>query len=314
VLTERVQTLKRASLRHVGHDDGAETVTVDSPIPYRLDHLIDWLKRDDTEKISTPPSGRLEPGPHHGQLTGLISRLEARAADPRFAFVFDPPGHTLSFDWLISTATRLLRAGRGAEGIKIIDLSEVPSTILPVVAGVLARLVHDVQFWIEPSLRTPVCIVCDEAHLYLPLPEDTRPVQQAALRAFERIAKEGRKYGVALLVVTQRPSDVSRTILSQCNNFAIMRVSSDRDRQMIERLVPETLTGVMDVLPSLDVGEAVMVGDALPIPTPIRFDAPAVQPSSATQPYWSMWSETASSNDAIAAGVEALRRQRRAFA
>jgi Helicase HerA, central domain len=311
LLTDHVQTLKRASLREAGEEEGVDTSTVDSPIPYRLDHLIEWLKRDDTERIPHHPSGRVEPGPYYGRMTGLISRLEARTADPRYAFMFDPPPFTLSYAWLTDTVTKLLKAGPGESGIKIIDLSEVPSVILPVVAGVLARLVYDVQFWMERSQRTPICIVCDEAHLYLPLPEDTRPIHKAALMAFEAIAKEGRKYGVALLVVSQRPFDVSRTVLSQCNNFIIMRVTSDRDRELIERLIPETLSSVMDVLPALDVGEAVMVGDALLVPTRIKFDPPVLKPASATQPYWSLWSSQPSSREAITAGVEAFRKQLR---
>ena len=145
----------------------------------------------------------------------------------------------------------------------------------------------------------------------MPLPEDTRPVHMAALRAFESIAKEGRKYGVALLVVSQRPHDVSRTILSQCNNFIVMRITSDRDRAMIERLMPEQLSGVMDVLPALDVGEAVMIGDALLVPTRLKVDPPSIKPASGTQPYWTMWSQQPSSKDAIAAGIDALRKQLR---
>ena len=311
VLADHIQTLKRAALRDAGLEQGVDTSTVDSPIPYRLEHLVDWLKRDDVERTPHHPSGRLESGPHNGKLSGLIARLDARIADPRYAFIFNPPVRTLNHDWLTATATSLLQAGRRHAGIKIVDLSEVPSMILPVVAGVLGRIIYDVQFWMEPGHRTPVCVVCDEAHLYLPSDAGSRFLHSAALHAFESIAKEGRKYGVSLLVVSQRPSDVSRTILSQCNNFMIMRVTSDRDREMIERLMPESLSGVMDVLPALEIGEAVVVGDALLIPTRIKLDAPTIRPASGTQPYWTLWSERPSSEQAIAAGVEALRRQLR---
>jgi len=157
-----------------------------------------------------------------------------------------------------------------------------------------------------------VRVVCDEAHLYLPAAEESGPVHRAALRAFEAIAKEGRKYGVALLVVSQRPTDVSRTILSQCNNFVLMRMTNDYDQAIIEKLVPETLSGVTGVLPVLDVGEAVVIGDALLLPSRVKFDAPASKPASSTQPYWTLWAEQPSSRRAIAAGVEALRKQLRA--
>jgi uncharacterized protein len=172
--------------------------------------------------------------------------------------------------------------------------------------------VFELQFWMEPRHRTPVSLVCDEAHLYLPAREDSSPVHEVAVRAFEAIAKEGRKYGVALIVVSQRPTDVSRTILSQCSNFLVMRVTNDYDRTMIERLIPERLSAITGILPGLDVGEAVLIGDALLLPTRIKLDPPMIAPDSATQPYWTMWAHQPSKPAAIAAGGEALRYQFRA--
>jgi uncharacterized protein len=309
--TEHVQTLKQISLVDAGREDAVTRFNVDSPIPYRLDSLIRMLEADNTERIPQHPSNRVEPGPYYGRLTGFITRLLARTQDPRFGFIFDAPPETLSHDWLTDTAAALLQSGPGSTGIKIIDMSEVPSAVLPIVVGVLARFIYDVQFWMQPERRVPIALVCDEAHLYLPGREDRSPIHQAAISAFESIAKEGRKYGVGLLIVTQRPSDVSRTILSQCNNFIVMRVANDQDQAMIERLAPETVAGVKGVLPVLDVGEAVVIGDALMLTSRVKFDTPRVKPSSATQRYWSMWSQTPSSHDAIKASVDALRNQLR---
>ena len=313
--TEHVQMLKQVSLVETAPGDErtqpVSTFTVDAPIPYRLSHLVRLLRNDDTEKIPQPPSTRLEQGPFFGRLSGFISRLEARATDPRYGFIFSPPDSTLSYAWLVETATKLLEAGPGSIGIKVVDLSEVPSAAAPLVAGVLARLVYDVQFWMPPARRTPVCLVCDEAHLYLPPAEKAGAAHRAALQAFEAIAKEGRKYGVALLVVSQRPTDVNATILSQCNNFLVMRLTNDHDRAMIERLIPEALSGVAGVLPALEPGEAVVIGDALLLPTRVKLDPPSHPPASATQRYWSLWTEQPSSQEAIAAGVEALRNQLR---
>jgi len=308
-LTDRVQTLKRSTLAERGAHDAVATATVDSPVPYKLEQLLDWAHRDEVEVIVRQPSGRVDPGPYAGKLGGLISRLEARLADPRYGFIFQPPDVAGGDDWLLATAQKLLSAGQGEEGIKVIDLSEVPTAILPMVAGVLVRLVYNIQFWMDPGQRTPVCIVCDEAHTYLPADRSDSPVHRVALDAFEAIAKEGRKYGVCLAVVSQRPSDVSRTILSQCNNFVIMRLTNDQDQDVVSRVVPDALASVTGVLPLLDVGEAIVVGDALLLPLRIKLDAPAIGPASATMPYWSMWSSKSSSDDAIAAGVEALRHQ-----
>jgi hypothetical protein len=322
-LVEHLQTLRGVGLIEAGRDDAVRTMSVDSPIPYRLGHLVQMLRRDNAEKVQEPPSHQLVPGRYFGRLTSLISRFEARIGDPRYGFVFTPPEATLRYEWLGELATTLLGTGPERTGVKIIDLSEVPSQILQTVIGVLARLLYEIQFWTAPSQRTPLCLVCDEAHLYLPAAEEPGTAVRSsgpgaredgpnvAVRAFESIAKEGRKYGVTLFVVSQRPSDVSRTILSQCNNFIVMRMKNDHDRAMIERLVPETLSGVTDTLPVLDVGEAIVIGDAVPLPTRIVLAQPRAKPASATQPFWSDWGARAGSVEAIVAGVEALRDQQR---
>jgi DNA helicase HerA-like ATPase len=308
-LTDRVQTLKRSTLSYSGSHDAIATATVDSPVPYQLQHLVDWLKRDEIETIIRHPTGRVDPGPFNGKLGGLISRLEARIADPRYGFIFQPPEYTEQGDWLVDTASRLMSSAEGEPGIKVVDLSEVPSAILPLVAGVLGRLVYNVQFWMRPEDRTPVCLVCDEAHLYLPAAQETTPVERVALGAFEAIAKEGRKYGVCLMVISQRPSDVSHTILSQCNNFIVMRLTNDLDQQVIAHVVPGALADIRGLLPMLDVGEALVIGDALLMPTRIKINRPQIRPDSATMPLWTMWSTRPASHEAIAAGVNALRSQ-----
>jgi Helicase HerA, central domain len=306
--SDHVHKLKVSSLLEEGYEETAATVTVDSPVPYRLDNLLAWLTADDEEKIVKQPSGDVIPGPFAGRLTRFISRLQARLADGRYAFMFNPPDECLEYDWLVKTAATLLDTAHGP-GIKVIDFSEVPAEAVPVVAGVLARLLYDIQFWTEAEHRTPLCFVCDEAHLYMPTPEGKGPTHREALRAFEQIAKEGRKYGVGLLIVSQRPADVSRTVLAQCNNFIVLRLTNDQDQQVIAQLVPDSLTRLTDVLPLLDVGEALLLGDALLLSTRVKLDPPAIQPASATRSFWNDWASQPSSDAAIVDGVEALRRQ-----
>lgn len=307
--TDHVYKLKRGTLFEIGHEDIAGTFTVDSPIPYRLSTLMSWLGSDDTEKIVRQPSGQVDPGPYYDRLTRFIGRLEARISDGRYAFMFQPPDECLEYEWLEKFVASLLDAGFDRPGIKVIDFSEVPAEALPVVVGVIARLLYDVQFWMDPDQRTPISFICDEAHLYLPVSEASEPVHRVALRAFEEIAKEGRKYGVGLVIVTQRPADVSRTVVAQCNNFIVMRLTNDRDQQVIEQLVPESLSRLTDLLPLLEVGEAVVLGDALLLPTPVRFDPPAIKPASATRAFWNDWATQPTSAGAIVEGVESLRRQ-----
>jgi DNA helicase HerA-like ATPase len=157
--------------------------------------------------------------------------------------------------------------------------------------------------------RTPVCLVCDEAHLYLPVRSDTDAAAKRALDTFERIAKEGRKYGVSLLVVSQRPSDVSKTILSQCNNFIALRLTNEQDQSAVKSVMPDSMAGIADVLPLLDIGEAIILGDAVLLPSRIKLDKPTATPLSLTKNFWREWAEKASNADAIRAAVENLRRQ-----
>ena len=305
--TTHVRALKQETLERLHLGDAAATFTVDSPIPYRLDELLERLEADDTEMVEGSRGPRK--GPYNGTLTRFIGRLRAKAMDRRYGFSFRPPPDAEEYEWLQEQIQQLLCSSAEAPGIKVIDFSEVPSDVLPIVTGVLARTLYDVQFWISEDSRTPITFVCDEAHLYLPVNESADAVSGRALAAFERVAKEGRKYGVSLLVVSQRPSDVSRTILSQCNNFIAMRLTNEQDQHVVRRFTSESMSGLVDVLPLLDVGEALLLGDAMLLPTRVKFDPPAVRPTSATREFWTEWGSTPPDTAAVARGVEALRRQ-----
>jgi len=307
--TLHVRDLKGATLDTEKMAEVKATFTVDSPIPYGLDQLIELLDKDNTTK------GMGKTGPVKGEwedrLTRFISRLKAKAEDRRYGFMFRPPERALKYDWLAEQVTMLLASGPEKPGIKVVDFSEVPSDVLPVVTAVLARLLYDVQFWTDPMKRTPFVFVCDEAHLYLPDHGDADAVEKQALCCFERIAKEGRKYGVSLLVVSQRPSDVSRTILSQCNNFVVLRLTNDQDQNVVRRLVPDSLEGLLDGLPLLDTGEALLLGDAILLPARIKLRFPTIEPLSQTRNFWQEWGDSAPDPGAVSAAVETLRRQSR---
>lgn len=306
--TSHVRALKQKTLEAEGKYDVAKTFTVDSPIPYALKDLLDALNIDNTTK-GVGKNGPVK-GEWEDKLTRFISRMEAKLEDRRYGFMFAPPAAANTYGWLAAQIARLL-SSNGGKGIKVIDFSEVPSDVLPVVTGTLARLLYDVQFWMAADKRTPVTLLCDEAHLYLPIRDDADAVQRQALGAFERIAKEGRKYGFSLLVVSQRPSDVSRTILSQCNNFLSLRLTNDMDQGVIKRLMPDSLAGLTSVLPLLDTGEALMLGDAVLLPSRIKLDIPTIAPDSATRDFWKDWGAQAPDETALAKAVESLRSQTR---
>jgi hypothetical protein len=311
--TTHVREFKDTTLKDEKQEMVRATFTVDSPVPYKLADLLVKLREDDTGMKPGATKAEIK-GDWNGKLTRFISRLEAKAEDRRYGFMFKPPDAALKYDWLAKQISKLLAPGEGKHGIKVVDFSEVPSDVLPVVTGVFARLLYDVQFWMQPEKRTPFVFVCDEAHLYLPVRDAADAVEKQALYSFERIAKEGRKYGVSLLVVSQRPSDVSQTILSQCNNFLILRLTNDQDQNVVRRLMPDSLAGVLDGLPLLDTGEALLLGDAILLPARIKLKFPTIEPLSQTRNFWQEWGEKAPDSAAVAVAVETLRRQSRAAA
>lgn len=310
--TLHIRELKMDTLQNEGKTEVQKTFTVDSPIPFDMNKLIEKLKDDDTRK-GTGKNGAPVKGDWEGKLTRFIARLEAKIEDKTYGFMFQPHSNTQGYSWLANMICNLLGYSDKQKGIKIIDFSEVPSDVLPVVTGTLARLLYDIQFWMEAEKRTPFSLICDEAHLYLPIKDEADSVQKQALYNFERIAKEGRKYGVSLIAVSQRPADVSKTILSQCNNFIVLRLTNEKDKGVIKNLLPDSLKSTIDFLPLLDVGEALVVGDAILLPSKIILDKPEKdhRPLSATRNFWDDWDSCQQNNDAVAQAVEALRKQSR---
>lgn len=197
--------------------------------------------------------------------------------------------------------------GRGSQedgkgGIKIINFSEVPSDILPLMVSLIARLIFTVSQWTPPDNRHPIALFCDEAHLYIPERASSDSADEISVGIFERIAKEGRKYGVGLVVISQRPSEVNRTVLSQCNNVIAMRLTNGDDQSVIKRLLPDSLGGFGDLLPVLDIGEALVVGDASLLPTRVVVSGPRFKPNSATVDFWDRWRDAgpvAGTEDAV---------------
>ncbi len=221
-------------------------------------------------------------------------------------FIFNKDEILLNYDWINDFAKKLMDFGKN-NGLKIIDFSEVPSDILPLITGLIGRFIFTVQQWMQDHYRQPIALFCDEAHLYLPANTNSS-IEEKGLHNFERIAKEGRKYGISLVVISQRPSDVSKTILSQCGNFIAMRLTNPDDQNVIRRLFPDNLGDFSEMLPILDVGEALIVGDASLLPTRVVIDKPKIKPNSATVNFWDEWAKE-KNEKGIENAVEALRRQ-----
>lgn len=287
------------------------SITIDSPIPYDIKKVLVEIKRLDDEMIAGAKANTEKQGAFYGKLTRFIQRLEAKTEDKRLGFMFQISDDELHIDWLNELCTYLMQGSKvsaNKAGIKIIDFSEVPSDVLPLVISLVARIVFTVQQWTEKEKRHPICLLCDEAHLYIPERTNQDAAAELGLKSFERIAKEGRKYGVSLTVISQRPAEVNRTVLSQCNNFIALRLSNAEDQAVIKRLLPDNLAGLTDVLPILDIGEALIVGDASLLPTRVIIDEPTIKPQSATINFWTEWSNDNAEQD-IPTAVSGLRRQ-----
>lgn len=300
---------KKNTLRSLKKDEILNAFTLDSPIPFDINRVLKELSRLNSEMV--PGSGdKVKQGPFFGQFSRFLVRLNSKVSDKRYGFLFHAPESEHNYDAMADLVARLMDYSTEKAQIKVIDFSEVPADILPVIVGLVARIIYQVQFWTERAKRRPIALVCDEAHIYLPKKDDKNPTEQRAIENFEKIAKEGRKYGVALLIVSQRPSDVSRTILSQCNNIIALRLTNSDDQNTVKRFMPESLVGLMETLPILDVGEALVVGDAVLLPSRIRIHPPNQKPLSATIDFWDEWSITPDVPDFVQA-VENMRRQNR---
>ena len=299
---------KKDFLHGMGLEEMEANITLDSPIPYSLDKMIDCLTALDQEMVPGARAGAEKKGPYNGQLTRFIQRLETKRKDKRLNFMFSREESLLKYDYMDELCCKLmLPAQNGKKGVKIIDFSEVPSDILPLIVSLIARVVFSVQQWSQVGERHPIAIFCDEAHLYIPAYTE-KSIDDASLVTFERISKEGRKYGVGLVVISQRPSEVNRTVLSQSNNFIAMRLTNADDQTVVKRLLPDSLGDYAEMLPILDIGEALIVGDASLLPSRIRIAPPKLKPRSATIDFWDEWAKETSAVN-IRNAIEALRKQ-----
>ena len=308
VFQDAVVVGKKETLEKLGKKEVLSAFTLDSPVPFSLEKVIKTLK-DMNEEMVQGVRG-LKQGQFFGQFSRLLTRLNSKLSDKRYGFLFSAPDSEHGYDSMAKMASKLMDYATKQAQIKIIDFSEVPADILPVIVGLVARIIYQVQFWTDQDKRHPLALVCDEAHIYLPEKAGKNPVEIRAIESLEKIAKEGRKYGVSLTIISQRPSDVSTTILSQCNNVIALRLTNGTDRSTVTKLMPESLESLLEVLPIMDVGEALVVGDSVLLPSRIKINKPEEKPLSATIDFWSEWMKKIEKPD-FDKSVENMRKQRR---
>jgi hypothetical protein len=255
-------------------------VTVDSPIPYLL---------TDLNGIIVNEMGKLDRAGDTLPFQRLKTKLDELKADPRYSFMFS--GMLVS-DSMPSFIGRLFRLPANGRPISIVDVSGVPSEVTSVVVSVLARMVFDYAIWSRTEAQRPLLLVCEEAHRYVP--KDENATGQAVRKILERIAKEGRKYGVSLGLITQRPSDLAEGVLSQCGTIISMRLNNDRDQACVRAAMPEGARGFLDAIPALRNRECIVCGEGVSIPIRVRFDdlEPEKRPASSDPSFAALWRET----------------------
>ncbi len=233
-----------------------------------------------------------------GTLDKFSARFRAKISQDRLKFLFGEKSKTITFE---DTVKEFIGYKDGDNSnVTIIDLSGIPFEVLSITVSLISRILFEYGYYYkrlrtrgrsdqEINNDTPLLLVYEEAHKYVPKHDLAR--YRPSKLSIERIAKEGRKYGVTLLLASQRPSEISETIFSQCNNFIAMRLTNPDDQNYVKRLLPDTLGNLIDTLPVFKAGEGILIGDAIVLPSIVMIDKCDLPPSSNDIPYWDLWKE-----------------------
>jgi len=289
----------RARKQAFGAGKESEHITVDTPTPYRLSELVRIIKED---------MGAFNRADQVASYQHLIARIERVAADRRFSFMFSS---FMIQDNMRQVLSTILRIPVDKKPVTIIDLSGMPSEIVDVVVSVLCRLVFEFVLWTDRTKAPPILLVCEEAHRYVP--RDDEDAFAPTKRAISRIAKEGRKYGLSLGLVTQRPAELSVSSLSQCNTIFALRMGNEHDLKFVQHAIPDGSRWLTETMPSLNTREAIVIGAGVSVPMHIRFAElpPEHRPASTTPPFSSVWQQDKGDADLIDLTIHRWRHQMR---
>jgi len=274
-------------------------ITVDSPIPYVLSDLTGILQVE---------MGKLDKASNSAPYLRLKQKIDEIRSDPRYHFMFSG---MLVGDSMKSFIKRIFRLPGEGKPISVIDISGVPSEITSVVVSVLARCVFDYAIWARGDEQHPILLVCEEAHRYVP--SDRSANNGAVRRIIERIAKEGRKYGVSLGLITQRPSDLAEGVLSQCGTIISMRLNNERDQAFVKAAMPEGSRGFLNSIQALRNREAIICGEGVAIPIRVAFDDldEALRPASHDPVFSELWRNTGNEDALVEQVIARWRNQGR---
>lgn len=277
-LRDCVQDLRNKSNK----DLGIGHISIDSPVYFSLKELYGYFE---TANKTTSNFGK-EKGPLAGLFDQFLMRLQSRMNDMRYDFLLNPR-HRVTSDSLTGLLRDFVGLGEPKAQLTIIDMSSVPFDVRPVVTAQIGRLAFEFNYWNPRYKEFPLLLVCEEAHAYIPREGNVQ--YRGTLRTMQRIAKEGRKYGVGMAVVTQRPHDLSETVLAQCSTFVCLRLTNPDDQEYVRDLVPEAERDLIDILSSLGQGEAMIMGLAVPLPTRVQLFRPDPPPNSSSVDFFRHW-------------------------
>ena len=274
-------------------------ITVDSPIPYLLSDLSNIINNE---------MGKLDKGHTSAPYLRIRNKLDELKSDPRYQFMFSG---MLVGDTMADFIAKLFRMPSRGRPISIIDVSGVPSDITSTVVAVLSRLVLDFAVWSREDNTRPILLVCEEAHRYVP--NEKNADGSSVGRILSRIAKEGRKYGILLGLITQRPSDLAEGVLSQCGTIISMRLNNDRDQAFVRAAMPEGARGFLDSIPALRNRECIICGEGVAIPIRVSFDdlEEYKRPASADPSFTDLWSKSGGEEEMVLRTVQRWRSQGR---
>ncbi|OQK18024.1 ATPase [Methyloprofundus sedimenti] len=277
-MREILQHLKRETAKELN----LGVVSVDTPIYFSLAEMYRQFKNANEERKEF---GKVT-GPLFGQFDEFLVRMQSRFNDVRYDFLLKPKKRTSS-DTMADLLREFVGIGAYNSNVTVIDLSAIPTDVRPAVCAQVGRLAFEFNYWNPRRREFPITLICEEAHAYIP--REKYGQYEGTKRQMERIAKEGRKYGVSIGVVSQRPTELSETMLAQCSSFICLRTTNPDDQDYIRGLVPEAEGDLADILASLGRGEALVLGEAAPLPTRVQIYKPDPEPKSNDVDYFTSW-------------------------
>lgn len=274
-----------------------ERIHFDSPYYFDIDDVLKLFDLKNTEMVTTTSGSKTstKQGSQFGKLTNFISRMEVKLHDKRLEFLLGDKAKMITFE---DTLKQFLGYSTTKSNVTILDLSGIPFDVLSISVSLISRILFEYGYYYKKVLESesascnndiPLLLVYEEAHKYVPNSDMAK--YRASRDSIARIAKEGRKYGVSLLLASQRPSEISDTIFAQCSNYVAMRLTNPNDQACVKKLLPDTLGDLINKLPSLKAGEGLLIGDAVVLPSVVKIDLCDPAPSSSDIPYWDLWKD-----------------------